>query len=77
MPSPVSPHSLDGVYDAVAGLVAEFGYAPSVRQVADAADMASPATAHKWLHRLRDAGLVDFDDNIPRSLRLTDRRPSL
>lgn len=46
------------VYQAIAELEQELGYAPTLRQVADRAGLRSTATVHAHLQRLLQAGLI-------------------
>ena len=46
------------VYQAIAELEQELGYAPTLRQVADRAGLRSTATVHAHLKRLLQAGLI-------------------
>lgn len=54
-------------------LIQEFyalhGYAPSLRWLAVESDL-SPTTLGKYLRILREQGLIDFDEGIPRSIRV-------
>lgn len=48
----------------------DFGYAPSVRDVAAAIGLGSTSTFH-WMERMRDEGLVLYRPDKGRTLRLT------
>ena len=63
-------YSARQVYDAIVDHFAGHDYPPSIEQVREAAGIRSKATAKEWVHRLRGMGLVDFDDNRPRTLRI-------
>ena len=49
----------------------EKGYAPSVRDICAALGFKSPATAAHYLRRMREHGLVEYEDRIPRTVRVT------
>lgn len=49
----------------------EKGYAPAVRDICAALGFNSPATAAHYLRRMREQGLVEYEDRIPRTLRVT------
>lgn len=49
-------------------------YAPSTRDLQEMTDASSSSVIHYWLVRLRDAGDIDFDDGVSRSVRLTGGR---
>ena len=49
----------------------ERGYAPSVRDICTALGFKSPATAAHYLRRMRERGLVEYEDRIPRTVRVT------
>lgn len=47
------------------------GYAPAVRDICAAIGFKSPATAAQYLRRMREQGLVEYEDRIPRTVRVT------
>jgi hypothetical protein len=47
----------------------QHGYAPSLRWLAVESDL-TPTTFGKYLRRMREQGLVDFDEGVPRSIRV-------
>ena len=49
----------------------EKGYAPAVRDICAAIGFKSPATAAHYLRRMREQGLVEYEDRIPRTVRVT------
>ena len=49
----------------------EHGYAPSVRDICAALGFNSPATVAHYLRRMREQGLVEYEDRIPRTVRVT------
>jgi hypothetical protein len=75
LPVPASPeqHRFLRHRQHILELILEFntqhGYAPSLRWLASESDL-SPTTVGKYLRRMRAQGLVDFEEGIPRSIRL-------
>lgn len=53
----------------------DFGYGPTVREVALAAGISSTSVADYWLQRLRQAGYVTYTDGLSRTLRVTGLEP--
>lgn len=47
------------------------GYAPSYRDICTALGFKSPATVGYYLRKMREQGLVEYEDRIPRTLRVT------
>ena len=48
------------------------GYAPSVREIAEAVDLKSPSTVHFHLKGLREAGLISQAEGKTRAISVTD-----
>lgn len=48
------------------------GYPPSVRELMAAAGTASMSTTHRDLVALRDKGLIEWDNNRYRTIRVVD-----
>ena len=48
----------------------EKGYAPSVRDICAALGFKSPATVAHYLRRMREQGFVEYEDRIPRTVRV-------
>lgn len=46
------------------------GYAPSVRELQAMCEVSSVSVVNYHLRRLRTAGLIDYVDNTPRTVRL-------
>ncbi len=46
------------------------GYSPSVREIKDAMGFRSTSTAHRYIGKLVDEGLIEKDGNLNRTLRL-------
>lgn len=59
----------DGILDAIQRLTRSHGRAPSLREVADIADV-SVATLHSYLKKLRTEGLVEWSERHHRSLQV-------
>lgn len=49
----------------------ERGYPPSVREVGKKIGVSSSSTIHKFIRQCVDAGYVDLDERIPRSIRVS------
>lgn len=47
------------------------GYAPSTRDICSGLGLSSPATVSQYLRRMREQGLVEYEDRIPRTVRVT------
>jgi SOS-response transcriptional repressor LexA len=61
--------------DVVAKLIKRHGYSPTLRECAAALGVNVPR-AHALAHGARAAGLVEFRDGEPRTIRLTERAKS-
>jgi repressor LexA len=59
------------ILDAIARTVAERGYPPSVREIADAVGLASTSAVHHHLIALERDGLIERSGHASRALRLT------
>ena len=68
-----APHTTDRqqtVLLAIAVFWKQNGYAPSIRELQALCDISSTSVVKYHLERLRTAGLVDFVDGTPRTIRL-------
>jgi repressor LexA len=63
------------VLQAVADHLAAHGYAPTLREIAAAAGLASPSTVLYHLNRLAELGQLRRDPGLPRALVLLGRAP--
>ena len=61
------------ILDCIARTVAERGYPPSVREIADAVGLASTSAVHHHLIALEREGLLERGSRSSRALRLTER----
>lgn len=61
------------ILQCIARAVAERGYPPSVREIADAVGLASTSAVHHHLISLERDGLLERSSNSSRALRLTSR----
>jgi len=59
------------ILDFIGRTVAERGYPPSVREIADAVGLASPSAVHHHLVALERAGLLERGSRSSRALRVT------
>lgn len=65
----------EGILTAVKTLTDAFGKAPSLREVADVADI-SVATLHSYLLKMRSEGVVTWTEKNHRSLKVTAPGPA-
>lgn len=63
------------ILDCIARTVEERGYPPSVREIADAVDLASTSAVHHHLIALERDGLLERGTHSSRALRLTKLAP--
>src|SRR2546423_11968462 len=61
------------IVECIAHTVAERGYPPSVREIADAVGLASTSAVHHHLIALEREGLLERGSHSSRALRLTAR----
>jgi repressor LexA len=64
------------ILESIARIVAERGYPPSVREIAEAVGLASPSAVHHHLTSLERDGLLERGSHSSRALRLTTRAES-
>lgn len=64
----------DGILQAIESLTSSSGRAPSLREIADVADV-SVATLHAYLKRMQEEGVVAWDSNKHRSLKVVGSNP--
>ena len=60
--------------DTIRNFIALEGYAPSVREIASAAGLSSPATVHEHLTNLRGKGYITFEDGRVRTVEVVNLR---
>ena len=60
------------IYDFIVNFADEHGYPPSVREIASAVDLKSPATVHFHLKGLREAGLITQAEGKTRAITIND-----
>ena len=58
------------IYDFICAEVAEKGYPPSVREIANGVGLSSPSTVHTHLQVLEDKGYIKRDYSKPRALEI-------
>lgn len=66
----------DGILEAIVSITSATGRAPSMREVADVADV-SVATLHSYLQQMRQEGLVEWRERSHRSLRVLKKPETL
>lgn len=70
----MSHFSTKAVYDYICLYIeAHRGYPPSIREIARGAYLA-PSTVIRHLDRLEAWGLIEREPNLPRSIRLTEKK---
>ncbi len=60
------------IYDYILAFADEHGYPPSVREIAEAVGLKSPATVHFHLKGLREAGYISQAEGKTRAITITD-----
>lgn len=60
----------DGIIDAVQTLTDATGKPPSLREIASVADV-SVATLHSYLKKMRQEGVIEWNERHHRSLKVT------
>ena len=60
------------IYDFILAFTNEHGYPPSVREIAEAVGLKSPATVHFHLKGLREAGVINQAEGKTRAISITD-----
>lgn len=61
------------VYDFIESYIAQKGFGPTVREIADAVDLSSPSTVHVHLKTLEEKGYIVRDHLKSRSIALATR----
>ena len=64
------------IYDFICEEVADKGYPPSVREIANAVGLSSPSTVHTHLQVLEDKGYIKRDLSKPRALEIIGKDDS-
>jgi repressor LexA len=73
---PLTRHDADRrrkILESIARILAERGYPPSVREIAEAVGLASPSAVHHHLTALERDGLLERGSHSSRAIRLTVR----
>lgn len=60
------------IYDYILSFTKEHGYPPSVREIAEAVGLKSPATVHFHLKGLREAGYISQAEGKTRAITITE-----
>ena len=58
------------IYATILDYTAAKGYPPSVREIGNRVGLSSSATVHRYLHRIKRAGYIDFEPNQCRTMRV-------
>ena len=62
------------IYRYIVGYIKGHGYSPSVQEIADGSGFASKSTVFNHLIAMREAGLINYVDHIPRTITLPGYR---
>ena len=68
----MSEDKVNQTQEAIRALTAERGYPPTIREVQTHLGLSSSSVAHARIKTLQRKGLAVMDENVPRSLRLTN-----
>lgn len=60
------------VYDKVINFIQEHRYPPTVRELQEICGFRSSSTAHSYLIRLEDKGLISRVRDIPRAMKISE-----
>lgn len=63
---------MDGILTFVETFRAGHAYGPSYQEIAESVGIRSKSDVHRYVHRLRRRGLIDWDDGIARTIRVTE-----
>lgn len=61
------------VFAVIGELIAEYGHAPTFREIGRRAGLDSSSTVSAHVKALKKAGLVDYVDGLPRTIRIIDK----
>lgn len=56
------------IYDYICDYVKEFGYPPTVREIAKRVGLASSSSAHHYLKQLEEKGYIQRKEGSPRAI---------
>jgi len=72
---PREPHDQQAILDGILTFVDNFrlthAYGPSYREIGDGVGLRSKSDVHRYMHLLRRRYLIEWDDGIARSVRVT------
>lgn len=58
------------IYDYIADYIKNNGYSPAIREICEGAGLKSTSTVHGYLRKLKQDGMIDFRDTLPRTIRI-------
>lgn len=61
------------IFEYLQDFCTEYGYAPTVREIGEAVGLRSPASVHRHLEALRQAGRIDFPNGAKRAISVAAR----
>ena len=60
------------IYNFILRYIEEYGYAPSIREIAEGIGLKSTSSVHSYLKQLQEDGKIEMRGNLPRTIRVTD-----
>lgn len=60
------------IYNFILKYIEEYGYAPSIREIAEGIDLKSTSSVHCQLRKLEEEGKIKMRGNSPRAIKLVD-----
>ena len=61
---------LKDIYDFVDMFTMEKGFSPSIREICEGTGLSSTASAKLYVEKLRTYGLITYEDETPRTIRI-------
>lgn len=60
----------ENIYNIIKKFIEDKGYAPSIREIAQASNLRSSSTVFSYLKKLKEKGYITFEENKPRTIRI-------
>lgn len=60
------------IYNFILRYIEEYGYAPSIREIAEGIGLKSTSSVHSHLKKLQEEGKIEIRGNSPRAIKVTD-----
>lgn len=58
------------IYNFILRYIEEYGYAPSIREIAEGIGLKSTSSVHSHLKKLQEEGKIEIRGNSPRAIRV-------